>query len=365
MTAIRIEMMKGFSYGTIGWTYRTHAWAALRAVALLAIITLAACGSSERPAPESRDRVPQNGGGTYVYTCPDGLRFSARFQGDTAFVTLPDRELRLPQVISASGARYAAGGYLFWIKGDEALFETPAGSHEGCEAQRVDSPWEVSRLLGFDFRGIGQEPGWLIEIDNGRLIHLLLDYGERRINLPAPEPVRDQSGALVYEIRTEAHSARVSIEERPCRDIMSGEEFTHTVTVTIDGSEYRGCGRNLSSTPLIGTHWKLLEVGGRGAVASAEDQGSPFIRLEREEERVVGNTGCNVLGGSYEVDGDRLEFGELLTTLRACVDPEVSRQEQDFTHALEESDRYAIRADTLILYDDGEQLARFVAWYQR
>lgn len=350
--------MKGFSYGTI-WR------AALRAVALLAIPTLAGCGSGERPAPDQQGLEPQNGGGTYVYTCPDGLRFSARIQGDTAIVNLPGRELRLPQVVAASGIRYAAGGYVFWGKGDEALFETPEGSHEGCQGQRVDSPWEVSHLLGFDFRGIGQEPGWLIEIDNGRMIHLLLDYGERRINLPAPEPVRDQSGALVYEIRTEAHTARVSIEERPCQDVMSGEEFTHTVMVTIDGSEYRGCGRDLASTPLIGTHWRLLEVGGREAVASAEDQGAPFIRLERDEEQVVGNTGCNSLGGSYELDGDRLVFGELLTTLRACIDPEVSRQEQAFTHALNETDRYEIRADTLTLYDDATPLARFVAWYRR
>jgi uncharacterized membrane protein len=35
------------------------------------------------------------------------------------------------------------------------------------------------------------------------------------------------------------------ISEALCADIMSGEEVSHTVTVTLDGTEYRGCGRVL------------------------------------------------------------------------------------------------------------------------
>src|SRR5690606_25787470 len=113
--------------------------------------------------------------------------------------------------------------------------------------QPAGSPWEVARLLGLDFHGVGQEPGWIVEIDAGRMIRLLLDYGERRVQLPAPEPIRQPDGGLVYEIRAPEHSVRVVIEDRACQDVMSGEEFSQTVVVTIDGHEYRGCGRFLSA----------------------------------------------------------------------------------------------------------------------
>ncbi len=37
----------------------------------------------------------------------------------------------------------------------------------------------------------------------------------------------------------------VTIERRPCSDIMSGLPFPDTVTVTVAGRELRGCGQRL------------------------------------------------------------------------------------------------------------------------
>lgn len=326
---------------------------------LLAPLAFAVCGSMGQPAP-----APISQGQVYVYICPDDFRFSVQLMGDTALVTLPDRELRLPQVIAASGTRYAAGGVVFWSEGLKAMLETPESSHEGCQGQPVSSPWEVSRLLGFEFRGVGQEPGWTIEIDTGQMIRLVLDYGEKRYYLPAPEPVRRPNGDLFYDIRTEAVSATVLIAEKTCQDAMSGEESTHTVTVTIDGKEYRGCGRILSTGELTGTRWSLVEIGGRAATAGA-DKVPPFLRLLKGEDRVVGNTGCNGISGHYEVTGDQLDFDMLVTTLRACVDPGIARQEQSFTEALNATDHFAIRGDTLTLYQESKPLARLAAWYLR
>lgn len=342
-----------------GLTYRIHARAPIIACALLLGAVLAVPAFVERTAP-----VAPQGGGVYVYTCPGDYRFAAQFMGDTALVTLPDRELRLPQVVAASGARYAADDVVFWIKGDEATLEMREGEHTGCRGQPVDSPWERSRLLGFEFRGVGQEPGWAIEIEPERMIRLVLDYGASRYYLPAPEPIQAPDGDLVYEIEAEGVAARVVIEEGICRDVMSGEESTHRVTVTVDGREYRGCGRILRTGSLLGTRWALVELGGRPAIAGA-DRAAPYIRLLRGEERVVGNTGCNVISGGYLLDGEKLEFDRVVSTLRACIDPAVARQEQGFTRALESTMRYTIRSDTLTLFRDTEPLARFEARYLR
>jgi putative lipoprotein len=84
----------------------------------------------------------------------------------------------------------------------------------------------------------------MLEIDSGKTMYLLADYGEKKVTTPAPAP-RDSADALVYEAKTESHRLTVVIRPTACQDSMSGEEMTHTVTVTLDGTEYRGCGRDL------------------------------------------------------------------------------------------------------------------------
>ncbi len=107
------------------------------------------------------------------------------------------------------------------------------------------SPWDDARRRGVDFRAIGQEPGWLLEIDTGKSMYLLADYGEKKVTTPAPTPTRDSTGAITYDARSEGHHLTAVIRQRVCHDTMSGEEMTHEVTVTLDGTERRGCGRQL------------------------------------------------------------------------------------------------------------------------
>ena len=88
----------------------------------------------------------------------------------------------------------------------------------------------------------------MLEIDNGKQIAMLADYGEKKVTTPAPTP-RDSAGTTIYDVTTEAHRLTINSRREVCHDSMSDEEMTHTVTVVLDGKEYRGCGR---------------EIGGRG-----------------------------------------------------------------------------------------------------
>jgi putative lipoprotein len=148
----------------------------------------------------------------------------------------------LPQVAAASGARYSDGVSTFWNKGNEAMLELD-GRSRSC--QIVRDPWQDARDRGADFRAVGQEPGWYLEIDNGKSIRLVYDYAQRQATTPAPPPV-SRGGSTVYDVSTEAHRLRVIIEERSCQDTMSGEAFPRAVTVEIDGRSLRGCGRELA-----------------------------------------------------------------------------------------------------------------------
>lgn len=105
-------------------------------------------------------------------------------------------------------------------------------------------PWEDARGRGIEFRAIGQEPGWFLEIDEDHSMHLVYDYMEREARTPAPSSVV-KGTTTVYRASSGAESLTVTVDDRECQDVMSGFEFPSTVTVDIDGRILHGCGRRL------------------------------------------------------------------------------------------------------------------------
>jgi putative lipoprotein len=183
---------------------------------------------------------------TYMYECNDGYGFVARIEGENAWLFLPNGTISLPHVRSASGARYSDGSITFWSKGEEALLETGKNRHRNCRNNRRKAIWEDAKLNGIDFRAVGNEPGWHLEIRTGDKIVFVGDYGQSRYKFATPEPKVDQrSRTTTYEVQEAGHRAVIEIDGRSCGDTMSDETFEATVTVTLDGKEYRGCGRAL------------------------------------------------------------------------------------------------------------------------
>ena len=90
---------------------------------------------------------------------------------------------------------------------------------------------------------MGQEPGWLLEIKHAREIRLITDYGADTAVTPVPPAETDSTtGARTYRAAAGARDLQVLIEPTACNDAMSGESYETTVTVTLDGREYHGCG---------------------------------------------------------------------------------------------------------------------------
>jgi membrane-bound inhibitor of C-type lysozyme len=73
-----------------------------------------------------------------VFDCGDNLSVTVAFVGpETIRINLPDGSHTLQRERSASGARYAAEGILFWNKGDEALLDI-GGVEHNCKKSRND-----------------------------------------------------------------------------------------------------------------------------------------------------------------------------------------------------------------------------------
>lgn len=87
------------------------------------------------------------------------------------------------------------------------------------------------------FRGVGQEPGWFLQIYDDVMIYEA-DYGERRVTALTPE-VEEFDGGRRYENET----LIVEILDQACSDTMSGAPYPATVTITENGrSPVEGCG---------------------------------------------------------------------------------------------------------------------------
>lgn len=114
-----------------------------------------------------------------------------------------------------------------------------------------------------------------------------------------------------------------------------------------------------SAAPLQGTRWTLVRLGDE-AIEVADPKREPHLILEAEPPQFGGYGGCNRLAGAYELDGDRLTFGRVAATMRACIDG--MDIEAGFHAALEKTRSFAIEEQRLELRDEaGEVVARLEA----
>lgn len=238
---------------------------------VLAIIVLGGCGRSEVPdtptppvqppaaASEAREEAPPQdieevigerpGVGSfnfeaYAYNC-EGQEIVVRPGDNELTLFLPDRSISLPQVEAASGAKYAAGDDGFWGKGIDSGLLTLDGDDTPCRLDRRETPWADARARGAVFRGVGQEPGWHLEVHPERIV-MVYQYGQQRAVVPNPGVVAEPDRPVRrWQATTEAHELLVQVEDRGCTDVMSGDLYPATVTVTLDGRTYSGCGRDL------------------------------------------------------------------------------------------------------------------------
>lgn len=180
---------------------------------------------------------------TLVYDC-NGYEFVARVGPGEIALWLPEGYVILSQARSASGTLYEESDISFWSKGDEALLIVADQYHQNCRLLPERVPWEDARRRGVDFRGVGNEPGWFVEIQEGQQMLLVLDYGTRRVLIPKPAQ-EGEVGSRVYSGTSGKQDVRVEVIETPCVDTMNGNTFPARVAVTLNDIVYQGCGERL------------------------------------------------------------------------------------------------------------------------
>lgn len=98
--------------------------------------------------------------------------------------------------------------------------------------------------------------------------------------------------------------------------------------------------------PAIEATWRVIELPGQTPSAIAALPQPPNLRFEAG--RVTGFTGCNNVNGAYTIEGGRITFGPMATTMRACIGP-AGVVEQALLATLTGTLSYAIDGDRLTL----------------
>lgn len=110
-------------------------------------------------------------------------------------------------------------------------------------AENTESVWRDLRGRGIDFRAVGNEPGWLLDLYADRL-ELSYNYGNDNVAAALPAPTYPVEGQTRYDVATQRGPLAIVIQRYPCQDVMSGEMFPARVTATIGGRTLEGCGRS-------------------------------------------------------------------------------------------------------------------------
>lgn len=97
------------------------------------------------------------------------------------------------------------------------------------------------------------------------------------------------------------------------------------------------------------TRWQLSGYTS-GGESMTPPEGAPITLEFSTQNDVGGSGGCNSFGGTYTVEDDTINFGELASTLMACEDEDVMDQEAWFFETLATVERYNIVAGDLILH---------------
>lgn len=186
----------------------------------------------------------------------------------------------------------------------------------------------------------------------------------------------DPSGPAPFALRIPYHSARIASKGRyavranvtfdgrllfvtdTSHPVLQDPAFRRVDVILQRVEPSRANAR--AEVPLLQTYWKLLEIEEEPVDAARKGAADAHLVLQADEPRVTGSGGCNRFLGEYTLQGGRLHFASLVSTLRLCLAGGGS--EIQYLQVLRSVRTYAQQGRELLLRgEDGKPLLRFEA----
>jgi heat shock protein HslJ len=154
-----------------------------------------------------------------------------------------------------------------------------------------------------------------------------------------------------------------SIEQRPP---MEGPGPVPTALVARFVHVWPGetCERNRATASLTNTYWRIVKLDD-AVIGVSEGEREPHLVLRPDEPAFSATAGCNQMVGGYKLEGDRLRFEGVASTMMACPPP-LDADERRLGEVLAASASWNIHGQVLELFDkDGKPVALFHSVYLR
>ena len=190
------------------------------------------------------------------------------------------------------------------------------------------------------FRATGNEPGWRLDISDGR-ITLLTDLGQTRTVMPAPSPTV-KGATRTYAARAQDRAMTVTVTDKICVDTMSGMPHPNSVAVALDGRTLNGCGGDPAT--LLHGEWLVESLAGAPLVKGSK----PTITFD-PDGRIYGNASCNRFTGGFTLSGEGLTIQQPAATMMACIPDELMKQEGAFLQLLGSVTKFSVADSVLTL----------------
>ena len=159
------------------------------------------------------------------------------------WVFQPDKTSQLHASTSRNSPAFGSADLGISFQNDTATISID-GNTDSCHKNYRASIWEEAKLRGVEFRGIGNEPPWQLEIGPNSIV-LKTGYELSAQTYPLVNSTGKSQQSTRYQTHTDNGQLTISIRAEHCADSMSGEEFASTVVISVDKLKLTGCGRPL------------------------------------------------------------------------------------------------------------------------
>ncbi len=235
----------------------------------------------------------------------------------------------------------------------------PSTSPQGAAADLTSPIWGLSTLMG---KGIAPDAGISIQFtSDGKASgsagcnRYSGTYTVSGNKMQISSPLATTTMACAQEIMDQENAYLKALGEVKSYSV-SGEQLALK-----DGSHNDLLVYEAQSQALQGTSWDVIGYNnGKQAVTSVL-AGTTLTAEFGKDGTLSGNGGCNTYSGPYQVNGNQITIGPLISTMMACGDPAgVMDQETQYLAALQSAATYQMDGTALELRTkDGALAADF------
>jgi heat shock protein HslJ len=207
-----------------------------------------------------------------------------------------------------------------------------------------DSTLISKRNGGIDFIASGNEPTvWTLEMDYDNKFLFTTQDGISISCPPSTGVINSKNDAEIYQAKGVQGEMEISIFADRC----SNDKSRNTTTVFTKNILFKGCGQHLYNEQL-NDKWILQEIDDEFPDLGDFPNGLPMITLDLVKKQMTGFDGCNSISSGIKIQGDRIQFYKMISTLKACEGVKTERLKLHLISS--QLVEYRFRNKELILY---------------